>query len=491
MGAENFLVDATLWNNIGAGANNVTVGSYASEWTLLSWLGRANYNLLDKYMITATGRYDGSSKFGAENKWAFFPSASAAWIVSEEDFMQDQTFIDNLKLRTSYGVTGNQPLATYASLAGLSTTEASIGGTRTVVFVPGGRAANPDLRWETTRQFNAGVDVGVLDNRVSLSVDVYTGKTEDLLLEVSLPNTSGFQTQLQNVGSIENRGLELQIQTVNLVTSDFSWRSNFNLAANRNEVVALGGGQESILLGQNTNRSWAWAVGGTSHIVKPGEPLGSFFGYQIDGLWQQGEACDLTDPRPTLDCVPGELHFIDTNGDGAITPDDRTIIGNAEPTFYGGFTNSFTYGPFTMDAFVNFSYGNEVINAPNVFSMSSTGQLNERVEVLDRWTPTNTDTDIPRANANRRALLHSGLVEDGSFLRLQSLTLGYTLPVGLVPGTDQARVYVTGQNLFTITGYSGFDPEVNSLGGDPRTRGVDIGAYPRARTFNFGVSVTF
>ncbi len=491
MGAQDFLVDATLWNNIGAGANNVTVGSYASEWALLSWLARANYNLFDRYMLTATGRYDGSSKFGAENKWAFFPSASVAWLVSEEEFMQGQDLIDDLKVRTSYGVTGNQPTATYASLAGLSTTEGSIGNTRTVVFVPGGRAANPDLQWETTRQFNAGVEIGVLNNRVSAAVDVYTGKTDDLLLLVNLPFTSGFQTQLQNVGSIENRGVELEIETVNIETSSFSWRSSFNVAANRNEVVSLGPGQEELLLGQNTNRSWAWAVGGTSHVVRPGEPLGSFYGYQIDGLWQEGDECFLNDPRPTLDCVPGELKFLDMNGDSVITPDDRTVIGNAEPTFYGGFSNSFSYGPFTLDAFMNFSYGNEVINAPNVFSMSSTGQLNERVEVLHRWTPDNTNTDIPRANANRRALLHSGLVEDGSFLRLQSLTLGYQLPAGLVPGTNEARMYVTGQNLITLTGYSGFDPEVNSLGGDPRTRGVDIGAYPRARTWNFGVSITF
>jgi TonB-linked SusC/RagA family outer membrane protein len=491
MNAEDFLVDATLWNNMGAGANNVTVGSYASEWALLSYLARANYNLFDRYLLTVTGRYDGSSKFGAENKWAFFPSGSAAWLVSEEEFMRGVDFIDNLKLRTSYGITGNQPTATYASLAGLGTTEGSIGSTRTVVFVPGGRAANPDLRWETTRQFNAGVEIGVLNNRLSASVDVYTGKTDDLLLEVTLPFTSGFQTQLQNVGSIENRGVELEIQTVNIETSSFSWRSSFNLAANRNEVVSLGPGQEELLLGQNTNRSWAWAVGGTSHVVRPGEPLGSFYGYQVDGLWQDGDECFLNDPRPTLDCVPGELKFLDMNGDSVITPDDRTVIGNAEPIFYGGFSNSFTYGPFTLDAFINFSYGNEVINAPNVFSMSATGQLNERVEVLDRWTPDNTNTDIPRANANRRALLHSNLVEDGSFLRLQSLTLGYELPTGLIPGTNNARVYVTGQNILTLTGYSGFDPEVNSLGGDPRTRGVDIGAYPRARTWNFGVSVTF
>ncbi len=491
MGVENFLVDATLWNAMGAGQTNRTIGSYANEWALLSWLGRGTYNLYDRYIFTATGRYDGASKFGADNKWAFFPSASLAWLVSDENFMRNQNLVDDLKLRVSYGVTGNQPSATYASLAGLGTTEASIGDQRTVVFVPGSRAANPDLRWETTRQFNAGVDVAVLNNRVTLSADVYTGKTEDLLLEVTLPFTSGFQSQLQNVGSIENRGLELEIQTINLETTDFSWRTRFNVAGNRNEVVALSDNQERLLLGQNTNRSWAWAVGGVSHVVMPGEPLGTFFGYQVDGLFQQGDTCQLTDPRPTLDCVPGELRFVDTNGDGVITPDDRTVIGNAEPTFYGGMSNTFSYGPFTLNAFVNFSYGNEVINAPNVFSMSSTGQLNERVEVLDRWTPTNTDTDIPRANANRRALLHSNLVEDGSFVRLQSLTLGYDLPTGLVPGTSSTRVYVTGQNVFTLTDYSGFDPEVNSLGGDPRTRGVDIGAYPRARAWNFGVSATF
>ena len=491
MGAEDFLVDATLWNNIGAGANNVTVGSYASEWTLLSWLARANYNVMNRYMFTVTGRYDGSSKFGAENKWAFFPSGSAAWILSEEEFMEDQTLFDELKLRLSYGITGNQPILTYASLAGLATTEASIGDTRTVVFVPGGRAANPDLQWETTRQFNAGVDVGMLNNRLTVSLDVYTGETEDLLLLVPLPFTSGFQEQLQNVGSIENRGVELEIQTVNLETANLSWRSSFNLAANRNEVLSLGTGQERLLIGEGDTRGWSWAVGGTSHVVQPGEPLGSFFGYQVDGLFQQGDTCNLTNPRPFVDCIPGELRFVDTNGDGEITPDDRTVIGNAEPTFYGGFSNAFTYGPFSVDAFINFSYGNEVINAPNVFAMSATGQLNERVEVLDRWTPDNTDTDIPRANAQRRAVLHSNLVEDGSFLRLQSLTLGYDLPAGIVPGTSQARVYLTGQNLITLTGYSGFDPEVNSLGGDPRTRGVDIGAYPRARTYNFGVSVTF
>jgi TonB-dependent starch-binding outer membrane protein SusC len=490
MEGQNFLVDDTQWHNIGAGQGNRSIGSGASEWALLSYLTRANYNLFDRYMFTVTGRYDGSSRFGAENKWGFFPSASFAWLVSEERFMENQSVFSDLKLRTSYGLTGNQPSATYASLAGMTSTEASIGGIRNVVFVPGWRAPNPDLKWETTRQFNAGLDAGVLDNRVTLSVDVYTGRTDDLLLEVNMPFTSGFQSQIQNIGAIQNRGVEVEVQTVNVETAQLSWRSRFNVAANRNKVLSIDH-QDFILLGTGTNRSWAWAVGGTSHVVQPGAPLGSFYGYPVNGLWQQGDACDLTELRPTLDCVPGEMRFVDVNGDGRISPEDRTIIGNAEPDFYGGFTNTLTYGAFSLDAFLNFSYGNEIINAPNVFAMSSTGQVNERAEVLNRWTPTNTNTDIPRANALRRSLLHSDLVEDGSFLRLQSLTVGYQLPARLLPGTNQARVYLTGQNLFTITGYSGFDPEVNSLGGDPRTRGVDIGAYPRSRTWNVGVSATF
>jgi TonB-dependent starch-binding outer membrane protein SusC len=492
MSAENFLVDATLWNAIHAGADNRAIGSNSEEWALLSWLGRANYNLFDRYMLTATARYDGSSRFGVENKWAFFPSASLAWMVSDESFMQGQTMFNSLKLRTSYGMTGNQPNALYASLAGLGTTESSIGGQRNVVFVPGSRAPNPDLRWETTRQFNTGVDLAVLNDRVNVSVDVYSGRTDDLLLQVSMPFTSGFATQLRNVGSLQNRGAELELQTVNVETPRFGWRSRLNVSGNRNKVLAIGDDHEYLLLGPpGTTRGWAWTVGGASHIVKPGHPLGSFYGYQLAGLWRQGDVCDLTDPRATLDCVPGELRFIDQNGDGRISEEDRTIIGNAEPRFYGGFSNSFTYGAFSLDASMNFSYGNDVINAPNAFGLNSTGQLNERAEVLNRWTPTNTNTDIPRANANRRAWLHSNLVEDGSFLRLQSLTLGYQLPAGMLPGTHEARLYVTGQNLFTMTGYSGFDPEVNSLGGDPRTRGVDIGAYPRARTWNFGVRATF
>ncbi len=485
--AADFLVADPMWNSLQGGAQRPIVESGGNDWTLLSYLGRLNYNLGDTYLLTFTGRYDGSSRFGENNKWAFFPSGALAWRVIDEGFMRDQAFFDDLKLRASWGRTGNQAVDPYNSLARMDVTESAIGNRNTISFAPGSRSPNPDLKWETTTQYNLGLDMSFLDDRISVAADVYRAETEDLLLIVNMPFTSGFADQLRNVGSVKNTGVELAVTSVNVQSGDFSWRSSLNLASNRNEVVAI---DDRDFIETGGDR-WGWAVGGNSHVIMPGEPLGAIYGYNVMGLWQSGDVCDLAEPRPTLDCVPGELHIQDVNGDGRITPDDRTVIGHADPDFYGGLSNTFTYGPLTMDAFLTFSSGNDVVNASNAFLMNATGQLNERAEVLDRWTPENTATDIPRANANRRTLLYSTLVEDGSYLRLQALTLGYDLPQSLLAGARSGRLYVTGQNLFTLTGYSGFDPEVNSLGGAPSARGLDVGAYPRARIWNFGVSVTF
>jgi TonB-linked SusC/RagA family outer membrane protein len=485
--AADFLVENPMWNSVQGGAQRPVVTSGGSDWTLLSYLGRANYNISNKYLFTFTGRYDGSSVFGENNKWAFFPSAALAWRVIDEGFMTDQGFFDDFKIRVSYGLTGNQAVGPYNSLAGMSVVESAIGAANNISFAPGSRSPNPDLRWESTKQFNLGLDMSFLDSRVSVAADVYTANTEDLLLIVNMPWTSGFADQLRNVGSVKNKGAELSINTLNVQSGGFTWSSTLNLAANRNEVVAI---DDRDFIEAGGDR-WGWAVGGNSHLIKPGEPLGSIYGYNVMGLWQSGDVCDLVDPRPTLDCVPGELHLQDVNGDGRITPDDRTIIGRADPDFYGGFNNSFVYGPLSVEAFMTFSVGNDIVNASNAFLMNASGQLNERAEVLDRWTPENTDTDIPRANSNRRTLLYSTLVEDGTYLRLQSMTLGYQLPESLLRGARSARLYVTGQNLFTLTDYSGFDPEVNSLNGSPSARGLDVGAYPRARIWNVGVSITF
>jgi TonB-dependent starch-binding outer membrane protein SusC len=484
--ARGFPNDGFRWNNLGAGATRTELGSNASDWTLISNIGRVNYNLYDRYLFTVTGRRDGSSRFGANNKWAFFPSAAFAWRLSEEAFLKDQTLFDDLKLRLSYGATGNQAVNEYQSLARLGTVHVGIGrNAEAVTLAPAGSAPNPDLRWETTRSFNAGLDAAIMQGRVTMSLDAYQSRTSDLLLFVPLPRMSGFTNQLQNIGSVENRGVEFTLSTVNVQGANFGWRSTLNLAANRNKVVDLG---EVTEIDPGTSR-FGWFLGNqSSHIVRVGHSLGSFYGYKVDGLFQQGDNCYLTN---TALCAPGEYRVQDTNGDGRIDANDRVILGTAEPKFYGGVNNGFNYGPLSLDAFVNFSYGNKVANLGRVFTEMSTGFLNENERVLNRWTPTNTNTDIPRANNARQRLLYSPFIEDGSFLRLQSLTLGYQVPQGLVPGTSSARLFLTGQNLLTLSGYSGFDPEVNSLGGDARFAGLDVGAFPRARIWNVGVNVTF
>jgi TonB-dependent starch-binding outer membrane protein SusC len=484
--AENFPADDIAWYDLGAASGRRVVDTDFSDWALVSYLGRLNYNVLDRYLFTLTARRDGSSRFGVNNKWALFPSAAFAWRISDEPFMQDRTPFSDLKLRVSYGKTGNQAVTQYQSLGRLSTRFLGLGmGTEGLTLAPSNAQPNPDLKWETKTEFNAGIDAGFANNRVQVTFDVYHSVTRDLLLVTDVPRTSGYDTQLRNIGSVKNRGVELGISTLNLQTAKVSWRSSLNLSANRNRVVGLGG-QDFVFPG--TSRYGWFLDSHASHIVKVGEPLGAIYGYQVNGLWQQGDACYLTDASQ---CAAGEYKVADLNADGKIDLDDRTILGYSDPKFYGGLTNNLTYGPFTLDAFVTFSYGNKIANVSNVFTMLSTGFMNERAEVKDRWTPQHTDTDIPRANNARPRRLYSTFVEDGSFLRLQTVTLGYQVPSGLIRGVSSARLYLTGQNLFVLSDYSGFDPEVNSIGGDSRFRGVDSGAYPRARVVNVGVSLAF
>ena len=482
--AQGLPSDATTNNWYDAARTLRPSSSGATNWALVSYLGRANYSLKDKYLFTVTGRTDGSSRFGRNNKWAFFPSAAFAWRVSEEPFMQHQSLFGDVKLRLSYGKTGNQAIDPYNSLSRLGICWYSLAGTEINALCPSGTRGNPDLKWETQRQLNVGIDASVLRGRIAFSVDAYHSVTNDLLLSVPLPATSGFSSQLRNIGSVGNNGVELSVTTVNVSSGRLAWRSTLNVAHNRNKVLELGGATQII----PQVRGSGFVEGGATHVVRVGEPLGAMYGFKTIGLWQQGDQCYLTN---TADCTPGEYKIVDVNGDGKIDLNDRTIVGYADPKVYGGLSNSLSYGPFSLDVFMNFSYGNQVVDMSRVFNGLSTGFMNERADVLNRWTPQNTNTDIPRANFARPRRIYSALVEDGSFLRLQTLTLGYQLPSRLLRGAQSGRVYVTGQNLWIGTKYSGFDPEVNSMGGDPRQRGVDDGAYPRTRVWNFGVSLTF
>jgi TonB-dependent starch-binding outer membrane protein SusC len=464
--AQGFPVDDFSFNNLTVGSIH-EVESNTEDWVLLSQLARLNYNLLDRYLFTLTGRRDGSSRFGANNKWAFFPSAAFAWQVTGEPFMQNQALFSDLKLRLSYGRTGNQAITEYQSLARLGTAFAGQGTTTNVaVLAPENAAPNPDLKWETQDQYNLGADFGVLDNRVRLTVDAYQSETSNLLLSRTLPRTSGYQTQLQNVGAVRNRGLETSLSTINWDGDRFRWETTLNLALNRNEVVSLYGGLTQLAAGSST---------------QVGEPLNTFVGFRVLGLYQQGDQCAIT---PARDCTPGEYKLLDADGNGVINNDDRVNLGNPQADFYGGFNSSMSYGPVSLDAFFNFSKGNEINNTSLRYAGLVGGASNERADrALQRWTPTNTGTDVPRANILRpNDRTYSTYIEDGSFLRLQTLTLGYQVPAGLVPGTQAARVVVTGQNLWLTTRYSGYDPE---------NQASDPGGYPRARTWNFGLNLTF
>jgi TonB-dependent starch-binding outer membrane protein SusC len=491
----NFPTDATSNYNLGSGSQLVPASSEINESALVSYMARANYNVAGKYLFTLTGRYDGSSRFGANNKWAFFPSGAVAWRLSDEGFMRNQSIFSDLKLRLSYGQVGNQAVEPYQSLARLVIRWASFGGTEIPALAPADTMPNPDLRWEQQTQLNAGVDAVFADGRVSLSFDTYRSVTHDLLLRVTLPSTTGFTNQLRNVGSVRNRGVELSLSTVNVQGSRFTWRSTLNVAHNRNKVVDLGtalnaqGQRVPITQMLVTARGGTLFWGSETHTVRVGQPLGAIYGYQVTGLWQAGDACYLD--NPLANCVPGEYKIADLNGDRAINSADRTILGYGDPEFYGGLTNTWTYGPLSLDAFLTFTYGNKILNGGKAYGGLAMMQANERKPVLDRWTPTNTDTDVPRANQSRTRRVYSTLVEDGSYLRLQTVTLGYRLPPRLFRGLETARLFLTGQNLWIATRYSGFDPDVNSMGGDARFGGVDIGAYPRSRTWNFGVSATF
>jgi TonB-dependent starch-binding outer membrane protein SusC len=462
-----------------------------SDWTLFSYLARANYNLHDRYLFTVTGRYDGSSRFGANTKWGFFPSAAFAWRVLDEAFMQNQTLFSDLRFRLSYGVTGNQEIGLYQSLARLVPDNRgySFGGNPAVGYSPDGAAPNPDLKWETTRQYNMGLDLGWLDNRITAAIDAYHSDTDDLLLSVPLPTTSGYSSQLQNIGSVRNRGVEVSLSTVNIERGDFSWRSTLSWAANRNKVTSLGNVTEMLVT--QGDKGISGQTGGAVLVLREGLPLGSFYGLRTEGLYQSGDACPLDAPREYIDCVPGEYRYVDTNGDGRIDAADRVVLGDGHPDFYGGLMNNIAYGRFDLSVFLQGSYGNEILNGPAINLRQMNVNSNQTRDALNRWTEQNTNTDIPRANQQRPREVYDVHVEDGSFLRLQTVSLGYRLPPGLVPGTSQARVYVTGENLHVWTRYTGFDPEVNSFGGDSRFRGIDLAAYPRARTWNFGMNVSF
>ena len=454
-------------------ANRIsTGGTWKSENSLVSFFGRVNYDFNSRYYLTASIRHDGSSKL--VNKWGTMPAFSLGYRLSSAKFMEKFTFIDDLKIRGGYGITGNvEGLNDYAAYALWSYFRRDPQDPLAGPGIYQSSYGNPDLKWETTRQTNLGLDLTMYAGRVVFTFDAYHKNTVDVLLNVQLTSSLPVSYILTNAGEIENRGLEFSLSTVNIDNRDFKWNTDFNISFNKNEVTGLKYTPVYYFGGIYSNNESATRV-------KAGDPLGTFYGYVSEGV----------------DSETGDIVYKDVNNNGIFDPGDRTVIGYGMPVTSFGFTNNLVYKKFNLNLFFQGSYGNDIFNATRIDLEGMFDSKNQSVDVLNRWTPENTNTDIPRAvgGGNVDNVRNSTrFIEDGSYLRLKSATLSYNVLNNHPRFTfiKNLSVYVTGSNLLTFTNYSGFDPEVNAYGSSAVEVGIDYGTYPQSRTIVFGVNVEF
>jgi TonB-linked SusC/RagA family outer membrane protein len=506
--------------------------SVPSDNRLLSGFGRMTYSYDDKYLFTGTFRADGSSKFPAGNKVGFFPGASVAWRISQEEFFKGIPYVSDVKLRLSYGTAGNNRINDFLYSQLFQAGSAPYALNHTLVLGSSATGlANPNLRWESTTSRNVGLDLSLLDNRVQFTADAYYNTTSNLLLNKPVPAFLGYTTQLQNIGSTSNRGLELQLTGTVVRNENFSWMATANASFNRGRIESLGGDQQEIL---GITSGWGGTALTQDYLARVGRPVGEMYGYVTDGFLTANDFSGYVAPtsntssianswRPRTDITfvnnlgligetsyrPGLLKLKDLNGDNKIDANDQTVIGNANPKMVGGLNNQFTYKGFDASVFLNFVLGNDVYNANKIEFTSNTANtaFNNLLDITgDRYRIIEADgtpiTTIERLNevnkdANiwtptRALVFHSWAVEDGSFLRVNNLTLGYTLPKALTTRAkvQNLRFYVTANNVYTFTKYTGFDPEVSTRNSSRLTPGVDYAAYPRSRAFLFGVNLS-
>ena len=474
---------------------------------LMSFFGRFNYNYKRRYYATISFRADGSSKFAPANKWGYFPSGAVAWTISNEPFMKNVRFINTLKLRASYGSMGNNRVGdfSYMQSVHLNTYEGySFNNTTPHPILTPNNIGNKDLKWETTREADLGLDIEVLNNRISFTADIYRKTTRDLLLNASIPYTTGYSTVYDNIGSVRNDGLELTLNTLNIDKKDFQWRSSFNISFNRHKILSLSNNETS----RTSALAWEYAYRETPlYIAQVGKPAALFFGYVFDGIYQLDDFTETAPGQYSLkndipdngnsrnQIQPGDIKLKDLNGDGKVDSNDQTIIGNPQPLHTGGFSNTFTYKGLSLDIFFQWSYGNDVYNANRIIFEGERPRnlLNQFASVKDRWSPTNPSNTIPRAGGQAPVGTYSSrVVEDGSFLRLKTIALSYTIPQKFTKkiGIQNLTVNASAQNIYTWTNYSGMDPEV-SVRYSVLTPGFDYAPYPRALTLVFGLKMTF
>jgi len=486
--AQNFISNSLSYFNLGAGSDIQTPFSSLTEQEIISQFGRFNYEYDDRYLVTFTARRDGASNFSKNNKYAFFPSGALGWRISNEQFLKDSESISNLKLRASYGVTGNPAISPYQSLANFESIYSNVGDQVVNAVVPE-QLANPNLKWETSYQTNLGLDLGLINDRIGLTLDYYTIDTKDLILgDSSAPEYIGFAnlTSLRNIGEINNKGFEITLNTKNIVKENFSWSTDFNWSRNRNEVVALVDGQDIFL-----DSSPGSFLQDETHLLREGEPVGVFWGYEYRGV-NQGTPEAGTAGYPNA--VAGDELFSDLNDDGVIDGDDRKIIGDPNPDWQAGLNNSFRYKDFDLNVFFQASVGGDIFSY--TFLELASGESNATTDVLNAWTPSNTNTNIPSA-AVREKRITDRFVYDGSYVRLKNLSLGYNIPFDVANkiGMNGIRLSLSGQNLLTFTDFPGTDPEASyrSSGNQNSNtnRGFDYGSYPNIRSYTISVNLKF
>ena len=491
MSSQNFPSDLTGEYDMSQGLDPQALQSGRGETKLVSLLGRINYVYNDRYILTASFRRDGSSKFVKGNKFANFASGAIGWRLSEESFIKELDLFSNLKLRGSFGQTGNQGINSYQTLPILATANYPLGGALVSGFAEQSWRGplNPDLKWETTNQYNLGIDMGFLDNKISITADYYYKKTEDLLQNVLIPSSTGFSGMWTNFGHITNEGLELSGKFIVFEKRDFNWDINANISFNKNEIGGLAADQFAQSL---------WYSADQAFIQRNGYPIGAIFGYVEDGFFDnEAEVRARKEYSNSNDAVVkamvGEIKYRDLDDDGYTTEADRTIIGDTNPDYVFGLTNNFSWKDITLSFFIQGTTGNDIFNGNLMdIKLSNIGNITEDA-YNTRWTPDNVaNAKWPKATGgySRVWKISDRYVEDGSYIRLKNLNIGYTIPKS-INGIESIHVYGSATNLFTITDYSWFDPDVNAFGGDASRRGVDIYSYPSSRTYSLGLKVTF
>ena len=487
--AQTLITNNLGTDGLGAGANlSAASGSNARQ--ISSFIARVNYSLMDKYLLTVSLRRDGASPLGFNNKSGTFPSGALAWRVSSEDFMKNLKAVSDLKLRLGYGNVGNAFIPPYSSLKQYALNNYVLNGGRSVGFSPS-NIPNPSLQWEQTRSYDLGLDLGLFNNRITFTGDIYDKKTSKLLFQRPIPSTTGFTTLQDNLGAVSNRGFELAVNTVNIDGSFIKWSTGINFSRNINKILDLGG-PKSVPTG-NVSSSLYSGGGNNSAILQVGKPIGSFYGYVFDGIWQSTQ--QIAASGITNAVKPGDPRYKDLNGDHIINGSDRAIIGNALPKFTYGFNSNLTVGQFNLFVLIQGVYGNQIMNENRIEGENGTTGDNKLAYVLTQsWSPTNPSNTLPAVNSTLRRSLGptSDVLESGSYLRFKTITLSYNLPLPkLTTVFKSASVYVTAQNLFTITKYSGYDPEVNTYdtntSGNYTSLGTDYNPYPNIKTYTLGL----